>query len=250
MFGSQILEIAIGLIFVYWLMSLMCYALNEAVAGILSWRAKDLEKYIRNLLNDPDGTELAKKFYDHGLIQSLRKKSGKKPSYISPQTFAMVLTDILSAEESKTGTQSLEDMRKIIADLPFDKLKQTLLTLIDDAQDNLKKAKENIESWFNATMERASGWYKRKVQLITVLFAILLTGIFNVDTITVANTLSEDATLRSLIVTQAEEKVISAPKPEDEAVTVMNEEIEGTNTESSDSEEVEGKESGQTNLII
>ena len=70
MFGSQILEVAMGMIFVYLLLSLMCSALSELIEGVLKRRAKYLEEGIRNLLNDP-GT--ATKLYQHPLIKALYK---------------------------------------------------------------------------------------------------------------------------------------------------------------------------------
>ena len=49
MFGSQILEIAMGLIFVFLLFSIICSTLNEALAGILDLRARTLKQGIEKL---------------------------------------------------------------------------------------------------------------------------------------------------------------------------------------------------------
>jgi hypothetical protein len=53
MFGSSTLEVAIGLIFVYLLLSLICSAANEIIATNSKRRAKILERGVRNLLTDP-----------------------------------------------------------------------------------------------------------------------------------------------------------------------------------------------------
>ena len=52
MFGSTILDIAIGMAFVYLLLSLVCSAANEIIEAILKGRAKHLEAGIRNLLGN------------------------------------------------------------------------------------------------------------------------------------------------------------------------------------------------------
>lgn len=210
MFGSTILEIMIGMVFVYWLMSLMCYAFNELLAWIFSWRAEDLRKNISTLLGDPEGSGLADKLFSHGLIKSLKKNNGKNPSYIPADTFALVLTDLLTPEEKRKGAYSLVDIRETVTALPNEKLKQSLLALIDNAKDDIVKAKENIEKWFNAFMERASGWYKRKTQLATIVIAVVLTGIFNVDSIRITTQLAKDNTLRAVIVAEAEQEVAAA----------------------------------------
>ena len=47
------LDVAIGLAFVYFLLSTVCSAFNEGIATVLGWRAKTLEDAIRNLLGEP-----------------------------------------------------------------------------------------------------------------------------------------------------------------------------------------------------
>src|SRR5436190_22299908 len=54
MFNSPVLEVAIGMIFFYLLLSLICTALNELIEAWLKNRAYDLEHGIRKLLDDPD----------------------------------------------------------------------------------------------------------------------------------------------------------------------------------------------------
>ena len=69
MFGLPILEVAIGLSFVYLLLALICTTLNETIAGITGRRADVLEKGINSLLGDDPN--LKKKLFDHPLIASL-----------------------------------------------------------------------------------------------------------------------------------------------------------------------------------
>ncbi len=47
------LETAIGMAFLYFLLSTVCSSLNESIANVLGWRAKTLEDTVRNLLDDP-----------------------------------------------------------------------------------------------------------------------------------------------------------------------------------------------------
>lgn len=50
---SAVLDVAIGLVFVYWLFSVFCSVLNEWIANLLALRARTLEAAIANLLEDP-----------------------------------------------------------------------------------------------------------------------------------------------------------------------------------------------------
>jgi hypothetical protein len=104
LFGSAILEVAVGMIFVYLLVSLVVSAASELIAAMLKWRGEHLWKGISNLLRDPKDpaskkdanyAPLARVLYDHPLIMRLAQP-GKKPSYIPSRTFALVLLDIVS----------------------------------------------------------------------------------------------------------------------------------------------------------
>ncbi len=55
MFGSDVLEVAIGVVFIYMLLSLLCSTINEQViARFLNLRAKTLEEGINNMLDDSE----------------------------------------------------------------------------------------------------------------------------------------------------------------------------------------------------
>src|ERR1035437_10785264 len=59
MFNSSVLDVAIGLIFVYLLLGLMCTTVNEWLAQLFKPRAATLREGIRRLLHaPPDGTYL------------------------------------------------------------------------------------------------------------------------------------------------------------------------------------------------
>src|SRR5205807_6794811 len=120
MFNSTILDVAIGMIFVYLLLSLICSAANEIVELWLKKRATDLERGIRELLipNSPSdaNNDLVHKLYDHALINGLFKgtyadsgiaaqswiarfwryiKGTRLPSYIPSRNFALGLMDLI-----------------------------------------------------------------------------------------------------------------------------------------------------------
>ena len=118
MFGSEMIEVAVGTIFVFLLLSLICSASHEMIESWLKMRAVDLERGIRELLHDPTGTNLTQKLYDHPLVYGLFKGDynpglikGKKncypsrstlPSYIPAQNFALALMDIILPATSAT----------------------------------------------------------------------------------------------------------------------------------------------------
>jgi len=204
MFGSQVLDVVVGLVFVYCLLSIICTAANEIIVSLLSLRGRTLAKGITNLLSDNRIKGLDELFYVHPLIKSLY--SGKrKPSYIPPHTFALALLDGIAPAKGD-GTALMSEIKAAINGLPGDsELRRVLLIFMEQAGDDFAKFSAGIETWFNDAMARVSGWYKRKSQVITLILALLITGITNADTVQIVKKLSTDPTLRAAVVVQAQE---------------------------------------------
>ena len=74
-------------------------------------------------------------------------------------------------------------------------LTAALHNLLDQADGDFEKLKTNVEDWFNHSMERVSGWYKRKTILVHVCIAIL-TIFMNIDALVVLRHISADPDLR------------------------------------------------------
>jgi hypothetical protein len=274
MFGSNLLEVAIGVVFVYLLVSLVCSAANEILEGWLKNRATDLERGLRemfgpgdpktplimdSLYNNPMVNCLFKGKYDDakeqvGRLRDFLRKGPDLPSYIPATSFALALMDVAtmpartpagsppaSQPESVSSQLSgaagatppgpkpgvsvslnavppalpapgqpgnpltpFRDQVLANKDLP-DQVKEGLVTLIDAAGSDVAKARENIEQWFNSTMERVSGWYKRRTQLIILILGFGIAAVFNIDSIVMAGRLATDKSLRESLVAASEE---------------------------------------------
>ena len=89
--------------------------------------------------------------------------------------------------------------------------------MIDNARGDIDAAREGIEAWFDDTMARVSGWYKRKAQIIIVFIAIGVTVALNANTITMGATLWKDPAVRAAAVAQATSDEVTAETPGDDA---------------------------------
>jgi len=256
MFGSTLLDIVIGLIFVYLLLSLICSALNEIIEAWLKKRATDLERGIAELLLDPQGKGLVQQLYQHPLVNGLFKgeyKSSlnktwwqniisrtKLPSYIPARNFALALMDTILPGQAKTPSGAagatvtttspaigaagapvsspvppagaptpnpLKPLRDAIGNIGDTKVKQCLMTLVDAAGNDVSKARENIEAWYNSSMERVTGWYKRRAQVIVFVLGLGVVIALNADTIAISTSLSRDKAVRDSLVAAAQDYV-------------------------------------------
>ena len=238
MFGSWVLEVAIGLIFVFLLFSTICAAIREGIESWLKTRAAYLERGIRELLHDLQGGGLAKEFYEHPLILSLYSarsyqpgatdgkirtfaRGGQLPSYIPAKNFAAALIDIAvrgplpalasganASDPALAGAPvTAQSLRAGIAGMKNKRVARALLNALDLAQDDLNRTRLNLEAWYDAGMDRVSGWYKRSTQWIVFGLALIMAAALNVDAIGIANFLYRNDDARHAVVAQAEAAV-------------------------------------------
>lgn len=152
----------------------------------------------------------AGRFYNNPSIKYLaRLESEKKvlfentkPSYITPENFSSTLINFLSSKGN--GKDKLEQLRFCLKYNTLHIEQDTinnLTALLNNSGDDVNLFKEKLVNWFNETMDRATGWYKRKVKLILFWIGFLLALSFNVDSIEIARILSQDKEARSQLVT-------------------------------------------------
>jgi hypothetical protein len=195
MFNSTILDVVAGLLFTFLTVSLVASTVTEALASLMGWRAAVLLKGVKSLLNDPKFDGLAKAVYNHALVNS--QASGvaatetaltAKPSYIEPQHFAGALIDLMEKLPA-TPTETQTQIQAAIAALPDAQLRQTLQWFYSRADRNITDFQNEIATWFDASMSRLSGLYKRWMQVSSFAVGLSVAVLLNVDALHVATAL-------------------------------------------------------------
>jgi hypothetical protein len=226
MFGSKILDVAIGLVFVYIIVSVLCTAVREGIEAFLKTRAAYLEHGIRLLLQNHAGDAIVKDVFDHPLVDGLfmgeyKPRStkgpnrpwtgGNLPSYIPTKSFASALLDIAargpaSASLARYNTPiSLEAIRRnVVTNIPNNpKIQRIVLHAVDAAQGDLDKAQKSIEDWYDSAMDRVSGWYKRTTHFIVLVIGLLIAVGMNVDSVAIIDKLYRSDATRDAVVAAA-----------------------------------------------
>jgi hypothetical protein len=90
---------------------------------------------------------------------------------------------------------------------PTSPIRKTVLILLEEAGNDIQRLQEGIETWFNDTMDRVSGLYKRKAQFIIFIIAASLVSLSNAGTLQIVKTLSYEPTLRQELSRQAADLV-------------------------------------------
>ncbi|WP_144241185.1 hypothetical protein [Fimbriimonas ginsengisoli] len=138
-----------------------------------------------------------------------------KPSYIPSHVFSLALTDLLGlvhpsepapvvAGQAATPVKPFLDT---IKESPYNKdghLYGILRPLLAGAGDDIDKVRHHLELWYEATMERASGWYKKRIQMITFCVAFGIVLVANADSLMIFERLWANPAQRQILAGQAQ----------------------------------------------
>lgn len=201
MFGSDILDVAIGMVLVFLSMSLVMTAVQESIAGFFKTRAVSLERSILQLLQG--NRELVQQFYDHPLVAALfegshpgvgvgRRWRGRNlPSYIPREVFSAAIVDMARDAACHPVVRQAMERAQIFVGA------------------DLNAQRRHLEQWYDGAMDRASGWYKRHTQ--KSLFAVTLAAaiLLNINSISIFQFLMVNPQQRDLATALAQK----APPP-------------------------------------
>lgn len=243
MHSSQIIDVAVGLLLLYALLSVAASALLELVASVLAWRAKDLESALRVMLGhtkDWKGARLqwlfagggfgrapgpgssgdaasqgkvADRILSHPLVGGAVPTKGG-PSYISSKNFALAVLDVVT-EDAPVTFSSVSNAVRHPGTIP-EPLRRALQPLVD-AADSLEAARANVERWFDSTMDRLSGLYKRRTQTWLVGFGLLLAAVLNLDSVSIARDLAFNSTRSEVVANAAQQWYAASQRDEPKA---------------------------------
>lgn len=218
---NVLIEVAISMIVVFLLLSLATTAVNEAIASLLKTRSRHLSHALRNLL--PDDTVRAA-FYRHPLIATFRvpdesveseagliqgfKNTRKHPSYVPSTNFARALhkaiLDAQGMDASAPAQGTVSGFRATAAKIEDQRLRTTVLALVDGASSSLEDTKQAFSAWFNTAMDQLSGQFKRQQQLISFGVAVALAAVLNLNIFVLAEALVKNDARRLAFVELAE----------------------------------------------
>jgi len=215
-FGSEVLDVAVGLILIFLLLSLVCSSIREAFETVLHHRSSDLQRGIREMFGDKSHTGIVADFYKHPLIEALFRgdyipgKTSNLPSYIPSRTFSLTVINMLISNYLPKAAAVAKDVdergkfelfNQAVANLPENsRLKGAMEPLIGASNQDFNRLRSEIEHWFNSSMDRVSGWYKTRTQIIIAIVGLALAAGMNVDSLAIARYLDTNQTARSVLV--------------------------------------------------
>ena len=113
-----------------------------------------------------------------------------------------VVAEILEEKEDSPIYKEIVALNQLIPE----SLQKSLYRLSEQAQlksksseEELTRFQQELENWFNQSMDRASGVYRRNSRGIGIIIGVIVAIITNGDTLFIVNTLSKDSTMREAV---------------------------------------------------
>jgi hypothetical protein len=156
---------------------------------------------LRHDVDEPDDVKAAQKAVDDAT-----KNYKMTPSDASRQALAaarVTLGQAWASAPAPTGDK-LAQAWKLVAKLPEGAIQRQLQIVVEDADADVAKLRAGIERVYDEAMERVSGWYKRRSQLVILVVAILIAAAGNIDSIAIGSALWKDPTVRAAVVAAAQ----------------------------------------------
>lgn len=227
---GALLDVAVSVLAVMILFSLAASAINEVIAdNIMRLRGKTLEQAIRGLLErkrdeGAPASATVENFYDDPDIRVLMEGM-RKPSAIEPRRYALTVLNLLGKREAleraaqeeiaARKAQAEAAMREVAATLGAGALTETATARLAEAFDAaaarvagaataLDARIAVLETEFREAMDRASGWYLRKVKVNLFVIGLILAVGANIDFLRYADRLMTEASARERAATYAQ----------------------------------------------
>jgi hypothetical protein len=173
MFNSAMVDVVVGMLFVFLVFSLVVSGINEGITRVLAVRSRQLWSALRELLDGSyesgdqrprtntratDTDPLSMQLYANPLVRQLetaiRDERSRLPR-IPKNEFSRGLIDVLVPAGNSATT--VAQVRQALSNLPDDSpIKKPLLAIAGEAGEAVDKLREGIGEWFDARMTTLS----------------------------------------------------------------------------------------------
>jgi len=214
------IEVAVGLIVIYYLLGALVSTITQIVMDSLETRGRALEKYLKliagsmtiDLTNLPQIKALRPIRYARWWNVFGASTMPKKLERIPVETLVDAFFDLTGL--SSTGSLSAHELTGLIGKLPESEGKQALLHWVNQGVTAISELRDRTSAYFGGMLNQAALTFRAKARSFVILASIAVTLLFGTDTLQLAKELWVNAGFRTLAAQQAQ---LATAQPEDAA---------------------------------
>ena len=238
MIQGATLDVAIGVLLLFLVVSLLGSAIVEAVGGFFHRRSKNLwdtidlmlgqasieetgEKLVDRIYRQPFVTTLVQpkaqrlypkkleegtrtrdvRSFKSGLDPDVRKRRFHGPQHLGSKAFASSFIEAIKPDG--IVDDSVAELKSAVADFP-DAISKPIGALLAEIGDDFVAARERIERWYDDHMTAVSVWYRRQTRYFLFVAGLVIAVVGNIDPVAATKTLYRDDAVRESVLQQAE----------------------------------------------
>lgn len=211
----QILEVAVGLIVVYYALGSIVSLITQWINETLESRGKALEQYLIKLVGEHKDNKYLKDLTNLPQLQALRPirykgffsifssvTEPKKIEKIPVATLVDAYFDIVGLTSKKD--LGLLELADLVDKLPPSEGKRAFIKWINQGVTNVTDLRARTSAYFTGMMDQAAATFRARARSFVIIISIGVTLLFGTDTIQLARTLWNNADLRAIAAAQAD----------------------------------------------
>jgi len=222
MSSFPILDLVVGIIFMFFLLSIICSSIVEMILTVRRIRARILGQWLLTIFDtkivnaDNKPVLLGQEIMDHCAVTAL-SPTGQAPSYIDAKNFVSALLDKVTGFSKIVNPTSIDQLIESFATSTAisEELRRSFLNYANEARDTFNALTEKttgaiemfhnkLEDWYNSNMDRLTGTLKiRYTRKITFAAAVVVCLFLNADTIEISKYLYSNPEARAAVAAQA-----------------------------------------------
>ena len=208
----QVLEVAVGLIVVYYILGSIISLITQWINEVLESRGMALEQYLLKLVGED---RVDKKKYLNNLIELPQLKAlrpiryknflsvfssatePKKLEKIPVATLVDAYFDIVGLTSKKQ--MDLLELADLVDKLPDSEGKKAFIGWINQGVTSISDLKSRTTAYFTGMMEQAAATFRARARSFVIMLSIGITVLFGTDSIQLAKTLWTSANFAPLL---------------------------------------------------
>ena len=206
----QGLEVAIGLIVVYYLLGSVVSLVTQWINEVFESRGKALEQYLIKIVGEKKIEDLIK-LPQMQALQPIRYRNflsvfssvtePKKIEKIPVATLVDAFFDLSGLTAKKE--MDLLQLAELIDKLPDSEGKKAFISWINQGVTNIADLRTRTTTYFTGMMEQAAETFRARARSFVIILSVGITILFGTDTIQLARALWTNAELRAIAAAQA-----------------------------------------------
>ena len=208
---SHVLEVAVGLIVIYYILGSVVSLITQLINEFFESRGKALEQYLIKLVGNKKIGDL-KNLPQMQALRPIRYKgflsvfgSVTEPKMIEKIPVATLVDSFFDiAGLTAKKELSLLELADLVDKLPDSEGKKAFISWINQGVTNIADLRTRTTAYFTGILEQAAETFRARARSFVIILSIGITVLFGTDSIQLAQALWKNTELRAIAVAQAD----------------------------------------------